>query len=52
MKTRIILFAAAIVVLLSFTFVNGPKAAVAEQQVATTENVQGGGIVIEDKAEW
>ena len=55
MKTRIILFTATILALLSFTFVNGNQAENTPtsnaQQVTSTTDVQGG-IIIEDKAEW
>ena len=55
MKTRIILFAVAILALLSFTFVTGNQAETnadaAEQQVASTTEAQGG-IILEDKTEW
>ncbi len=55
MKTRIILFAVAVVALLSFTFVSGnqvdPSVNSTNQEVASSTEVQGG-IVMEDKAEW
>ncbi len=54
MKKRIILFIAASVVLLSFTFVarNQPEAKVANEQTVATASTPQSGFAIEDKAEW
>ena len=55
MKKQIILFAVAVVALLSFTFVSGNQVdqnvTSTNQQVAPTTEVQGG-IIMDDKAAW
>ncbi len=54
MKKRIIVFAAASVVLLSFTFVagNNTETTVPTAQKITTESNPHEGFAIEDKAAW